>query len=60
MRLQTKFDICKEYFFIFPSIQVITSRQHKAFYKTGFIVAFDIDWLVFHLNFKVVAKENTK
>lgn len=46
--MRINFDICKEYFFILPSIQIITSKIHP--YPTGFIWGIDFDWLCFHLN----------
>ena len=47
-----RFDICKSYFFILPSIQIITNpilihRDTK--YKFGI----DIDWLCFHFSITV-------
>ena len=46
--MRTHFDICKNYFFILPSIQIITSDMHP--YPTGFTWGMSVDWLCFHLS----------
>ena len=44
--MSVKFDICKEYFFVLPSIQIITAKLMES------KLIIDIDWLCFHLNIR--------
>ena len=42
--MSVKFDICKDYFFVLPSIQIITAELMIS------KLIIEIDWLFFHLN----------
>ena len=51
-----RFDICKSYFFILPSVQIITTPPKLRHKDSEYKCSIEIDWLCFHLNFNILKK----
>ena len=49
-----RFDICKSYFFILPSVQIITTPPKLRHKDSEYRCSIEIDWLCFHLNFNIL------
>ena len=55
-----KFTVCKTYFFLLPSIQIITDGFYPCMVKRThtFVCAIELDWLVFHYALTITKRRN--